>query len=163
MNYIIDIGPKAGINGGEVIFAGVPNELYKHDSLTSQYLKGKLSVSINNYKGNKEYKFIEINGINKYNLKNIDIKIPLNTITLITGMSGSGKSTLVKEVKPAIEHHLQSVKINNKNYTTINIPSDNLKKIEFINQNPIGRSSRSNPITYIKAYDDIENYLQINP
>ena len=155
-DQIIDIGPKAGVNGGKIIFQGSVNDIYKKPSLTTKYLSGEFNISIPKYRNIKINDFISIKGINKYNLKNINIKIPLNTLTLITGMSGSGKSTLVKEIiKPAVENYLQKIKTNHHHYKKIDITSINLKKIEFINQKPIGRSSRSNPITYIKAYDDI--------
>jgi len=156
-NQIIDIGPEAGINGGNIVFQGPLKDIYREqESLTTKYLSGKLEIKVPKNRRRSKEKIL-ITGINKYNLQDITIEFPLNTLTLITGMSGSGKSTLVRDIiKPALEHHLEiNSPLNNKYYESLKINSRNLKKIEFINQNPIGRSSRSNPATYIKVYDDI--------
>jgi excinuclease ABC subunit A len=163
-DQIIDIGPEAGIDGGEIIFQGKLKDIYKENkSLTTKYLTGKLEIVIPK-KRRRNKDSIIINGINKHNLKNISIKFPLNGLTLITGMSGSGKSTLVRDVlKPALNTHFGNFSKKNKNYENISISTKNLTKLEFIDQNPIGKSSRSNPATYIKVYDDIRKLFARQP
>ena len=163
-DQIIDIGPKAGIHGGEIIFQGKLKDIYKErKSLTTQYLAGKLEIAVPK-KRRRNKDSIIIDGIKKHNLKNISIKFPLNGLTLITGMSGSGKSTLVRDVlKPALNTHFGNFSKKNKNYENISINTKNLTKLEFIDQNPIGKSSRSNPATYIKVYDDIRKLFARQP
>jgi len=154
-DYIIDIGPEAGSFGGELVAEGNYKKILKSNSLTAQYLNGKMQIEVppkrrfsNNY--------IEIIGAREHNLKNIDVKIPLNTLTVVTGVSGSGKSTLIRDILyPALQKKLNNFGEKAGQFTEIKGNFDSLKNIEFINQNPIGRSSRSNPVTYIKAYDDI--------
>ena len=155
-DYIIDIGPEAGINGGEVIYNGNIKNLFKaKKSLTTQFLTHQLKIAIP-LKRRKWSEFIQLSGVTKNNLNNIDVKLPLNCLTLITGVSGSGKSSLIKEVlKPAVNNKIGNYEKDENNYKDIKITVDNIKKLEFINQNPLGKSSRSNPITYIKAYDEI--------
>ena len=155
-DYIIDIGPEAGINGGEVIYNGNIKNLFKaKKSLTTQFLTHQLKIAIP-LKRRKWSEFIQLSGVTKNNLNNIDVKFPLNCLTLITGVSGSGKSSLIKEVlKPAVNNKIGNYEKDENNYKDIKITVDNIKKLEFINQNPLGKSSRSNPITYIKAYDEI--------
>ncbi len=163
-DQIIDIGPEAGIHGGEIIFQGKLKDIYKEKkSLTTQYLSGKLEIPTPKTRRNTKDK-ITIEGINKHNLKNINIDFPLNGLTLITGMSGSGKSTLVRDIlKPALNNHFGNISKANKNYESITVSNSNLSKIEFIDQNPIGKSSRSNPATYIKVYDDIRKLFASQP
>ena len=163
-DQIIDIGPKAGIHGGEIIFQGKLKDIYKErKSLTTQYLAGKLEIAVPK-KRRRNKDSIIIDGIKKHNLKNISIKFPLNGLTLITGMSGSGKSTLVRDVlKPALNTHFGNFSKKNKSYENISISTKNLTKLEFIDQNPIGKSSRSNPATYIKVYDDIRKLFARQP
>ena len=155
-DQIIDIGPNAGIYGGNIVFQGTLKEMLNNeDSLTKKYLTGDLNIEVPKKKYNKIKKHISIEGINQYNLKNINTKFPLNTLTLVTGVSGSGKSTLIKEVlKPAIDNYLGKSFHTNNNYKNISV-SQNINKVEFVNQKPIGKSSRSNPATYLKVYDDI--------
>jgi len=155
-DYIIDIGPEAGINGGEVIYNGNIHNLFNEQkSLTTKYLTKQLKIEIPS-KRKRWSDYIELLGVTKNNLNDINVKIPLNCLTLITGVSGSGKSSLVKEVlKPAINNKIGNYEKDENNYKDIKITVDNIKKLEFINQNPLGKSSRSNPITYIKAYDEI--------
>ena len=155
-DYIIDIGPEAGVNGGEVIYNGNIKNLFKaKKSLTTQFLTHQLKIEIP-LKRRKWSEFIQLSGVTKNNLNNIDVKFPLNCLTLITGVSGSGKSSLIKEVlKPAVNNKIGNYEKDENNYKDIKITVDNIKKLEFINQNPLGKSSRSNPITYIKAYDEI--------
>ena len=163
-DQIIDIGPKAGIHGGEIIFQGKLKDIYKErKSLTTQYLAGKLEIAVPK-KRRRNKDSIIIDGIKKHNLKNISVKFPLNGLTLITGMSGSGKSTLVRDVlKPALNTHFGNFSKKNKNYENISISTKNLTKLEFIDQNPIGKSSRSNPATYVKVYDDIRKLFARQP
>lgn len=155
---IIDLGPFAGHLGGELIFQGNIDELYQDTkSLTAQYMNGveKIEVPL---KRRKWTNFIEIKGARENNLKNIDVKFPLNTLTLVTGVSGSGKSSLVKNcLLPSIKKMFDGYSENSGQIDRIEGDVNQIKGVEFINQNPIGKSSRSNPVTYIKAYDDIRN------
>ena len=162
-DYIIDIGPKAGVNGGKVIAEGTPEEIIKNKkSLTGDYLSGrkKILVPKNRRKGNG--KFIEIIGAKKNNLKNISLKIPLGKFIAITGVSGSGKSTLINEIL-----FKQSMnKINNKKIDTNSLKSiegviENIDRVIQIDQKPIGRTPRSNPATYISVFDDIRELYSI--
>jgi len=163
-DQIIDIGPEAGIHGGEIIFQGKLKEIYKEKkSLTTQYLSGKLEIPTPKIRRSTKDK-ISIEGINKHNLKNVNVKFPLNGLTLVTGMSGSGKSTLVRDIlKPALNTHFGNFSKANKSYENISVSTQNLTKLEFIDQNPIGKSSRSNPATYIKVYDDIRKLFASQP
>jgi excinuclease ABC subunit A len=156
-DYIIDIGPEAGVFGGELIAQGNYETLLKSNSLTAQYLNNKLRIEIPT-KRRISKNFVEIEGARAHNLKNINVKFPLNSLTVVTGVSGSGKSTLVRNILyPALMKKLtgNSSKVGEFNDLKGNFQS--IKQIEFVDQNPIGRSSRSNPVTYIKAYDDIRN------
>ncbi|MBF0595879.1 excinuclease ABC subunit UvrA [Faecalibacter rhinopitheci] len=160
-DYIIDIGPEAGTNGGEVVFQGTYEELLKADTLTGKYLNQKLEIEIPN-KRIKPKNFLKIIGARENNLKNIDVKFPLNMLTVITGVSGSGKSTLMKDIlTPALERHFEIY--GNRIGESDGLIGDlaQLKGIELIDQNPIGKSSRSNPVTYVKAYDDIRNLFAV--
>jgi len=157
-DIIIDIGPNAGNNGGEIVYNGSPKSINKEtQGLTSNYLTNVLNIPIPKSRKNLNKK-INISGINKHNLQNIDIEIPLNGLVLITGVSGSGKSTLVSEViKPAIENKINNNISKDITYSNISFNKNDILDVEFINQKPIGRSSRSNPVTYTKVYDDIRN------
>ena len=155
-DYLVDIGPGAGDNGGHVVAAGTPEEVMKNkESITGQYLSGKLKIDVpkKRRKGNK--KSIKIIGAKEHNLKNIDITIPLGTFTCITGVSGSGKSTLINEIlcKKAMSKIYKSKVIpgNHEKITGL----DNIDKLVEISQNPIGRTPRSNPATYTGVFDDI--------
>ena len=163
-DQIIDIGPRAGINGGSIIYQGGLEKIFKEKkSLTTQYLSGILKIQIPKERKRLKDK-ISLKGINQYNLKDIDINIPIGGITLITGMSGSGKSTLIRDVlKPAMDNYLGNYSKKNRNYKSIDISNNSLKRIEFIDQNPIGKSSRSNPSTYIKVYDEIRKLFAKQP
>jgi len=157
-DQIIDIGPLAGVNGGELIFQGTIDELKVDEkSLTAQYLTHKKSIEIPDYR--RKFKdFIEITGARENNLKNINIKFPLNLLCVITGVSGSGKTSLVKRILyPAIKKIHGGYGDKTGNFGRILGNIRNISSIEFVDQNPIGRSSRSNPVTYIKAFDDIRN------
>src|SRR5690606_26194699 len=154
---VIDIGPEAGTRGGEVVAHGTLEEVCKSDSLTAAYLNGTMEIAVptsrrpfNNY--------IEIKGARENNLKNIDVVFPLHVLTVITGVSGSGKSTLVKKLLyPLILKEIGGYGEKAGQFTSLEGNFKSLKHVELIDQNPIGRSSRSNPVTYIKAYDDIRN------
>ena len=154
-DYIIDIGPEAGTFGGHVVAEGDFKAILKSDSLTAKYLNEDLKIEVPT-KRRSTLNRIEIIGARENNLQNIDVTFPLNCLSVITGVSGSGKSTLVKNILYPI---LQKKLIGHGNkigqHTAIKGDFDTLKHVEFIDQNPIGRSSRSNPVTYIKAYDDI--------
>ena len=154
-DYIIDIGPEAGTFGGHVVAEGDFKAILKSDSLTAKYLNEELKIEVPT-KRRSTLNRIEIIGARENNLQNIDVTFPLNCLSVITGVSGSGKSTLVKNILYPI---LQKKLIGHGNkigqHTAIKGDFDTLKHVEFIDQNPIGRSSRSNPVTYIKAYDDI--------
>jgi excinuclease ABC subunit A len=152
---IIDMGPEAGRLGGEVVYQGGLDLSTANKSLTASYLSGRLVVPIPRTR-RKWNSFIEIKGARENNLKNIDVKFPLHTITAVTGVSGSGKSSLVSDIL----FKVLSDKINGTNlkpgqYREINGDTSGLTGIELVDQNPIGRSSRSNPVTYLKAYDEI--------
>jgi len=154
---IIDIGPEAGTFGGEVVATGTFKDILKSDSLTAKYLNGNLSIKVPS-KRRTSVKNIKIIGARHNNLKNIDVTFPLGCFTAITGVSGSGKSTLVKKILyPALLKEIGGYGEKPGQFTRLEGDFSNIKSVEFINQNPIGRSSRSNPVTYIKAYDDIRN------
>lgn len=154
-DHIIDIGPEAGTNGGEVVFEGTYEKLLKSGTLTAQYLNGKLEVEVPG-KRLPFKNYIEVKGARENNLKNIDVKFPLNTLTVITGVSGSGKSTLMKEIlTPALQRNLGIYGNKIGEFDELTGDTKRIQNIELIDQNPIGKSSRSNPVTYVKAYDDI--------
>lgn len=158
-DYIIDIGPEAGTYGGHVVAEGTFKEIIKSDSLTAKYLNEELKIEVPS-KRRKTTNYIKIIGARENNLKNIDVTFPLNNLTVITGVSGSGKSTLVKNILyPLMQKKLIGYGDKIGQHTAIEGSYDNIKHVEFIDQNPIGRSSRSNPVTYIKAYDDIRKLL----
>ncbi|QTE23026.1 excinuclease ABC subunit UvrA [Polaribacter cellanae] len=154
-DYIIDIGPEAGTFGGNVVAEGTFKEILKSDSLTAQYLNNDLRIEVPTKRRTSKNN-IQIIGAREHNLKNIDVTFPLNCLSVITGVSGSGKSTLVKSILyPTMQKKLIGYGEKIGQHTDIKGSFENLKHVEFIDQNPIGRSSRSNPVTYIKAYDDI--------
>lgn len=152
---IIDIGPEAGTFGGHVVACGTYDEILASNSLTAQYLNETLKIEVPKTRRTSKY-FIDIIGARENNLKNIDVRFPLGMLTVITGVSGSGKSTLVKKILfPALQKKLTDFSDKAGQFTSLEGNFSNIKQIEFVDQNPIGRSSRSNPVTYIKAYDDI--------
>ncbi|WP_235296612.1 excinuclease ABC subunit UvrA [Portibacter marinus] len=157
-DYIVDIGPLAGVNGGEVVYSGTYDEFRQggNESLTAAYLNGLREIELPLTK-RKVVNKIQVVGARQHNLKNIDVTIPLNAITVITGVSGSGKTSLVKHiVYPALKKHLdEPVGAMLGDYTDLKGDLSQVTAVEMINQNPIGRSSRSNPVTYVKAYDAI--------
>ncbi len=153
---IIDIGPLAGSRGGELVFQGDANQLLQTgNSLTTQYLTGKLEISIPKIR-RKWSRFIEVKNVYENNLKNISVKFPLNVLTVVTGVSGSGKSSLVRNVLHlALSRQVNGFGNKPGKFGAINNVQNEISNVEFVDQNPIGRSSRSNPVTYIKAYDEI--------
>jgi len=154
-DYIIDIGPEAGTFGGHVVAEGNFEKILQSDSLTAKYLNEELKIEVPTKRRTSKHS-IEIIGAREHNLQNIDVRFPLNCLTVITGVSGSGKSTLVKNILyPTMQKKLIGYGDKIGQHTEIKGNFENIKHVEFINQNPIGRSSRSNPVTYIKAYDDI--------
>ena len=157
-DYLVDIGPGAGLHGGCVVAAGTPEEVMNcEESLTGKYLTGKLKIDVpeTRRKGNKKY--LEIKGASENNLKNINVKIPLGTFTCITGVSGSGKSTLINEILyKAVYSNLYKVKLKPGRHKEIK-GLDNIDKVIDISQAPIGRTPRSNPATYTGVFDDIRD------
>ena len=154
-DYIIDIGPEAGTHGGEVVATGTYDELLKANTLTGKYLSGRLTIEIPKKRRTSPH-YITLVGCRENNLKNIDVTFPLDMLTVVTGVSGSGKSTLVKKLLyPAIQKELDLGGEKIGQFTKIEGKYKHLQSVEFVDQNPIGKSTRSNPITYIKAYDDI--------
>ena len=156
-DMIIDIGPEAGTHGGELVAQGTFAEILKSDSLTAQYLNGNLEIVVPRIR-RKWGTYIEILGARENNLQNVDVRFPLEVLTVITGVSGSGKSTLVKKILfPAMQKKLEGMGEKAGQFTDMQGYYHKIRHIEYVDQNPIGRSSRSNPVTYIKAYDDIRD------
>lgn len=155
-DHIIDIGPEAGTLGGELVAEGTIDDILKADTLTAKYLNGKMKIPVP-VRRPLSGQYIKIEGAREHNLKNITVTFPLQTLTVVTGVSGSGKSTLVNQILyPALQKKLLNYHSTKPGqFSRIDGKYDNLKSVEFIDQNPIGRSSRSNPVTYIKVYDDI--------
>ena len=152
---IIDIGPEAGTFGGEVVAVGNFKEILASDTLTAKYLNGQLEIEVPKKRRTSKYS-VEVVGARENNLQNIDVTFPLEMLTVITGVSGSGKSTLVKKILfPAIQKKLTGFSDKIGQVSEVKGNYSNIQHVEFVDQNPIGRSSRSNPVTYIKAYDDI--------
>ena len=163
-DYIIDIGPKAGRLGGEIVYQGDVAGLQKHtESYTVRYLNGEEKIDVPKVR-RKWNNFIEIKGARQNNLKNIDVKFPLNVMTVVTGVSGSGKSSLVCDVfYTALERHYKGKGDQIVQYNGLEGDLKLIKDIEMVDQNAIGRSSRSNPVTYIKAYDEIRKLFAEQP
>ena len=154
---IIDMGPMAGSFGGEIMATGSYKEILKSNSLTGKYLSDKLRIEVP-IKRRKPKKWISICGARENNLKNINANFQLEALTVVTGVSGSGKSTLVKNILyPALLRRFEIYTLKPGEFSSLNGDFKLIKSVEFINQNPIGRSSRSNPATYIKVYDDIRS------
>ncbi|MGJ1205607.1 excinuclease ABC subunit UvrA, partial [Sphingobacterium lactis] len=156
-DYLIDIGPEAGIHGGELVFAGTYKEILKDKkSLTGQYLGGDLSIEVP-AKRRKWNESIRINGARENNLQNITVDFPLNVFTVVSGVSGSGKTSLVKRILyPALQKSIGSYSGEQTGlFDGIEGALDQVEQVEMVDQNPIGRSTRSNPVTYVKAWDEI--------
>ncbi|MFC0261879.1 excinuclease ABC subunit UvrA [Fontibacter flavus] len=163
-DQIIDIGPDAGLKGGELVFQGNLDELLTEGkSYTAQYLKGeeKIQTKTQNRKWRDS---ILVKGARENNLKNLTVKFPLNTLTVVTGVSGSGKSTLIKKVLyPALGKYLGTVIDETGKFDKLEGDFKKISQVEFVDQNPIGKSSRSNPVTYVKAYDAIRTLFSDQP
>ena len=156
-DQVIDIGPEAGTLGGQIIAQGPLKQVLKSDGLTAAYLNGTKKIEVPKKRRTSKKK-IEIRGAREQNLKNIDLEIPLGVLTVVSGVSGSGKSSLVKKILyPALLRHFDIYSEKPGSYTELKGSLDTLRSVEFVDQNPIGRSSRSNPVTYIKAYDEIRS------
>ena len=152
---IIDVGPLAGRLGGEIVYQGTLKNLKKADTLTADYIYGKKSIPVP-AKRRKSNRYILLSGATENNLKNIDVKIPLGIMTAVTGVSGSGKSTLIKTILvPALKKYYGDYSDRTGSFNRLSGDVDSIHGVEFIDQNPIGKSSRSNPVTYLKAWDDI--------
>ncbi|WP_136465303.1 excinuclease ABC subunit UvrA [Flagellimonas onchidii] len=152
---VIDIGPEAGTLGGEVVATGSLDSILKANSLTADYLNGTKEIEVPTERRNSK-NYIQIIGARENNLKNINVTFPLNMLTVVTGVSGSGKSTLVRKILyPSILKEIGGYGEKAGQFSKLEGKYSHIKHIEFVDQNPIGRSSRSNPVTYIKAYDDI--------
>ncbi len=158
-DLIIDLGPEAGSNGGQVVFSGTHQELaYAENSFTARYLTGKLSIDIPAQR-RKWRRSITLKNAHLHNLKNIDVTIPLGVFTTITGVSGSGKSSLIKgTLYPALQRYLNGQPVAGA-FDKLEGDLNHIQTVEFVDQNPIGKSSRSNPVTYLKAFDDIRQLL----
>lgn len=157
-DYLIDIGPGAGTEGGTVVAAGTPEEVMKNDhSLTGRYLSGKEKIEVPKKRRKGNGKYLEIKGAKENNLKNINVKIPLGKFVCVTGVSGSGKSSLVDEIiYKLLMRHVYNSKVEPGDYKSVK-GLENIDKVVQISQDPIGRTPRSNPATYIGLFDDIRD------
>lgn len=163
-DQIIDIGPLAGSAGGEFVFQGSHSDLIKEEkSLTARFLTGKEKIPVP-VRRRASNLFIELQGCRHNNLKNINVKIPLHTLTAVTGVSGSGKSSLVKStLVPALKKLFDGYSEKTGVFDKLSGDIDILTSVEFVDQNPIGKSSRSNPVTYVKAFDEIRELFSTHP
>lgn len=168
-DYLIDLGPDAGSLGGEIVYAGVPGKLSKNDinkydkSHTIKYLFGKEGIPIPSSRSSWN-KSIMIKGARMNNLKGIDVEFPLNVLTVVTGVSGSGKSSLVRGILyPALKRKLDEIADIPGEFAELAGDWKDVKHVEMVTQNPIGKSSRSNPVTYVKAFDDIRQVFAEQP
>jgi len=157
-DYLIDIGPRAGRLGGQLVFQGNPKNLKQENiSLTADYLNGNKSIHVPSVR-RKPVNFLELKGASHHNLKNIDVKIPLRGLTVVSGVSGSGKTTLIKKILcPALSKALGEFPEKPGMFESLTGDLHLIQQLELVDQNPIGKSSRSNPVTYIKAYDAIRD------
>ncbi len=164
-DHIIDIGPAAGTHGGELVFSGTYEEIIEDDnSLTGRYLarKEQIAIPLTRRKWND---FVEIKGARENNLKHVNAKFPLGVLTVVTGVSGSGKTSLVKRIlAPALQKTLGNYTGEQTgSYDELTGDYNKIEQVELVDQNPIGRSSRSNPVTYVKAWDEIRNLYASQP
>ncbi len=156
-DYVVDIGPKAGRKGGEVVFQGTPEEMLKTDTLTAQYLNGKLQIAVPEKRREGNGKKLIIRGCTGNNLKNVDVEFPLGKLILVTGVSGSGKSTLINEtLQPILSHHFYRSLKKPMPYESIE-GLEYIDKVVNVDQSPIGRTPRSNPATYTGVFSDIRS------
>ena len=162
-DYLIDMGPHAGIHGGEIVAAGLPEEVLKKDTLTSQYLTKKKKIEVPQHRREGNGKSIVIEGASGNNLKNIDVEFPLGKFICITGVSGSGKSTLINEtLQPILSQHFYKSLDDPLSYRSIK-GIENIDKVVEVDQSPIGRTPRSNPVTYTGVFSDIRNLFTLLP
>ena len=164
-DHILDIGPYAGTHGGELVFDGTFDQILKHPhSLTGKYLSGEEQIPVPQQRRNWS-NFVEIKGARENNLQNIDVKFPLHVLTVVTGVSGSGKTSLVKRILyPAIQKVIGNYSGEQTGiYDSLEGDYSTIEQVELVDQNPIGRSSRSNPVTYVKAWDEIRNLMASQP
>ncbi|MEL6943744.1 MAG: excinuclease ABC subunit UvrA, partial [Bacteroidota bacterium] len=161
-DYLIDIGPRAGIHGGDVVFAGEYNKIHTEatESLTTKYMSGRMEIPVPPIR-RKFSNSIWLKGASQHNLKNVDAQFPLNTLTVVSGVSGSGKTTLVKQILyPALKRHLgENTAVAPGIHKSLEGDLRSITQVEMVNQSPIGKSSRSNPVTYVKAYDSIRKLM----
>ena len=157
-DMIVDIGPEAGTHGGEVVFQGTLDTMMTSaDTLTTSYLSGKLEIPVPKTRRKPKGR-IDVIGARQHNLKNISVSFPLGCLTVITGVSGSGKSTLMKSILyPALKKRFGGFGSKTGQFERLDGDLNRIEDVEFVDQDPIGRSTRSNPVTYIKAYDDIRS------
>ncbi|MDX1906155.1 MAG: excinuclease ABC subunit UvrA [Bacteroidia bacterium] len=162
-DQIIDMGPGAGELGGEVVFNGTWDELYQADSLTARYLTGKAQIEIPAQRRQSASR-IRLTGAAMHNLKGVDIEIPLYALTVVTGVSGSGKTTLIERILyPALRRHLGEPGEKGGFFKELEGDVRQIQAVEMVDQDPVGRSARSNPVTYIKAYDPIRELFAAQP
>jgi len=159
-DFLVDMGPEAGVHGGRVVFAGNYADIAQAapESLTTQYMSGKMAIPLPLVR-RKATEFLLLKGARQHNLKKIDVRIPLHCLTVVSGVSGSGKTTLVRDILyPALLQHLPDAASKQAGlFDGIEGPVKKISRVEFVNQSPIGKSSRSNPVTYVKAYDYIRD------
>ncbi|MCF8463196.1 MAG: excinuclease ABC subunit UvrA [Flavobacteriales bacterium] len=157
-DMIVDIGPEAGTHGGEVVFQGTLEDMMKSaDTLTTGYLSGKLEIPVPEKRRKPKGK-LEVIGARQHNLKNVSVSFPLGCLSVITGVSGSGKSTLMKSILyPALKKRFGGYGLKTGQFERLDGDLNRIEDVEFVDQDPIGRSTRSNPVTYIKAYDEIRS------
>lgn len=164
-DYLIDMGPGAGIHGGEVVFAGAYNDIFSkaEGSLTTKYMNGRMSIPLPAIR-RKSANRIEISNATLHNLKNISVTIPLNAFTVVSGVSGSGKTTFVKDILyPTLKKLVEGTLETSAGSVQLKGDFKLITGLEFVNQSPIGKSSRSNPVTYVKAYDAIRKLMSEQP
>ena len=162
-DYLIDMGPLAGIHGGEIVAAGLPSEVLKHNTLTAQYLTGKKKIEVPDKHRSGNGKSLIIRGASGNNLKNIDVEFPLGKFICVTGVSGSGKSTLINEtLQPILSQYFYKSLLDPLAYTSIE-GIDLIDKVVQVDQSPIGRTPRSNPVTYTGVFTDIRTLFTLLP
>ncbi|BDC97750.1 excinuclease ABC subunit UvrA [Persicobacter psychrovividus] len=162
-DQIIDIGPDAGSHGGELMYQGSLKEMNNADTHTARYLSGKIEVPLPEFR-RPWTRSVKVRGAQENNLQNIDVEFPLGVLTTVTGVSGSGKSTLIKKILyPALGKRLGTVNEETGKMKSIGGDVEAITRLEFVDQNPIGKSSRSNPVTYVKAYDAIRSLFSVQP
>ena len=162
-DYLVDIGPGAGVHGGQVVFSGTPEELLKAENLTAQYLTGRKQIPTRKAP-RKWTDRIRINAATEHNLQGVTATVPLRAMTVVTGVSGSGKSTLIGDIfYPALQRHIGVHSDKVGRFDGLEGDMDTIVEVNFVDQNPIGKSSRSNPVTYVKAYDEIRGLMASQP